>query len=54
MEFTQALPKQNFRKYIEAELVQHSFAALFVDESWLQAMILLFDAVVLLVELKME
>ena len=54
LEFTQALPRQNFGKYVEEELVQHSIAAPFINEEWLQAMIFLFDAVVQLVELEME
>ena len=46
LEFTQALPKRNVGKYVEAELGQRIFAAPFINEEWLQAaMILLFDAV---------
>ena len=54
LDFTQALPRRNFGKYIEEELVSHSFAAPFIDEVWLQAIILLVGAVVWLVELEME
>ena len=32
MEFTHALPRRNFVEYVEEELVQHIFAAPFVDE----------------------
>ena len=54
LEFTQALPRRNFGKYVEEEFVQHSFAAPFIDEEWLLAMIFWLDALVLLVELEME
>ena len=49
-----ALPRQNFEEYVEEERIQHSFAAPFVDEVWLRAMLLLFVAVVRLVRLEME
>ena len=56
MEFTHALPRQNFEEYIDEELVQHSYAAALLtsDEEQLRAMILQFDAVVRLVGLEME
>ena len=48
------LPRRSFGEHVEEELVQHSFAAPFVDQEWLHAVLLRFDAVVRLVGLEME